>query len=89
MSRQETTIFAKLGRVRRCGGQAFFDKCLSICNRMAASSCVPPKNIKTAVLKSLFQNRRLVFIFVWGALIESRHSTVFLCRFHWRLNVYD
>ena len=26
MSRQEVTIFANLGGVRRCGGQAFFDK---------------------------------------------------------------
>ena len=38
MDRLETTIFATLGEVRRCGGQAFFDKCLSIRNRMAASS---------------------------------------------------
>ncbi len=51
MSRQETTIFASLGGVRRCGGQAFFDKCLSLHSRMAASSHVPPMNIKAAVLK--------------------------------------
>ncbi|NBJ95370.1 hypothetical protein [Parablautia muri] len=42
MSRQKMTIFAILGGVRRCGGQAFFDKCLSTCNCMAASSYLPP-----------------------------------------------
>ena len=39
MSRLETTIFASLGRGCRCKGQAFFDKYLSIRNRMAVSSC--------------------------------------------------
>ena len=48
VSRQETTIFANLGGVRRYGGQAFFDKCLSLHNRMAASSYVPPVDIKAA-----------------------------------------
>ena len=38
IDRLETTVFATLGGVRRCGGQAFFDKCLSSCNCMAASS---------------------------------------------------
>ena len=38
MNRQKTTIFAYLGRERRCGGQAFFGMCLSTFNRMAASS---------------------------------------------------
>ena len=52
MGRLETTIFATLGEVRRCGGQAFFDKCLSIHNRMAASSYVPPKRKKVASLIS-------------------------------------
>ncbi|MEY8262279.1 hypothetical protein AALA80_18360 [Oscillospiraceae bacterium 50-60] len=52
----ETTIFAILDRVRRCGGQAFFDKCLSLHSRMAASSYVPPVDIKTAALNN--QNRR-------------------------------
>jgi len=46
------TIFATLGGVRQCGGQAFFDKCPSTCNRIAASSYVPPADIKTAALKS-------------------------------------
>ena len=47
------TIFAILGGVHRCGGQAFFDKCLSICNRMTASSYVPPaEDKKLAALKS-------------------------------------
>jgi len=42
-----------VGRGRRCGGQAFFDKCLSTCNRMAASSYVPPaEDKKLAALKS-------------------------------------
>ena len=57
MSRQETTVFASLGRVRRCGGQAFFDKCLSTFCRMAASSYVPPVDIKMAALNN--QNRRM------------------------------
>ncbi len=38
LKRRETTIFASLGRGRRCVGQAFFDKGLSISSRMAASS---------------------------------------------------
>jgi len=46
MSRQKTTIFASLGRGCRCGRQAFFDKCLSTFNRMAASSYMPPVSIK-------------------------------------------
>jgi hypothetical protein len=33
----------------------------------------------------LFQNRRLVFVFVWGASIASRHPTVFLYAIRWRL----
>ena len=48
MGRQEVTVFAILGGVRRYGGQAFFDKCLSIRNRMAASSYEPPADIRTA-----------------------------------------
>ncbi len=36
--------------MRRCWGQAFFDKCLSVSNRMAASSCEPPENEKAAAL---------------------------------------
>ena len=50
MSRQGATIFASRGGMRRCGSQAFFDKCLSICNRMAASSCMPPAEMKMAAL---------------------------------------
>ena len=50
MGRLETTVFATLGGVRRCDGQAFFDKLLSTCNRMAASSYVPPKRKKAAAL---------------------------------------
>ena len=46
MSRQNTTIFANMGRGCRCGRQAFFDKCLSTFNRMAASSYMPPVSIK-------------------------------------------
>ena len=46
MSRQKTTIFAYLGKGHRCRGQAFFDKCLSTFNCMAASSYVPPVGMK-------------------------------------------
>ncbi len=46
MRRQETTIFATLGGVCRCVGQAFFIMCLSTSNRMAASSYIPPFNCK-------------------------------------------
>ncbi len=46
MSRQKSTVFTNLGGVRRCGGLAFFDKCLSLIlwhrNRIAASSYVLP-----------------------------------------------
>ena len=64
MSRQKTTIFANMGRGCRCGRQAFFDMCLSICNRMAASSYVPPVDIKTAALN---QNRR------WKERLDMRN----------------
>ncbi|MEZ3436857.1 hypothetical protein [Flintibacter muris] len=56
MSRQGTTVFASLGGVRRCGGKTFFDKYLSTFCRMAASSYVPPVDIKMAALNN--QNRR-------------------------------
>ena len=56
MGRQEATVFASVGGVRRCGGWAFFDKRLSICNRMAAFSYEPPMDKKTAALNN--QNRR-------------------------------
>jgi hypothetical protein len=46
MGRQETTIFASLGGVRRCRGQAFFNKCLSTCNRMAAFSYMSRKQME-------------------------------------------
>ena len=46
MGRQKTTIFATVGRGRCCGGQAFFDKCLSTCNRMAASSQIAASKYK-------------------------------------------
>ena len=65
MSRQETTVFASLGGVRRCGDQAFFDKCLSTFCRMAASSYVPPVDIKTAALNN--QNRR------WKECLDMRN----------------
>ena len=65
MSRQKMTIFAILGGVRRCGGQAFFDKCLSLHSRMAASSYVPPVDIKTAALNN--QNRR------WKERLDMRN----------------
>jgi len=38
MGRQKATVFAGVGGVRRCGVQAFFDKCLSLHKRMAVSS---------------------------------------------------
>ena len=47
MCRQETTVFASLGGGHRCVGQAFFDKCLSIRNRMAASSLIAAKTKKS------------------------------------------
>jgi len=56
MDRLETTVFAPLGRSRRCGGRAFFDKCLSTCNRMAASSYCRQSAKKLAAL--IFQSRR-------------------------------
>ena len=62
---QKLTFFANLGEVRRCAGQAFFDKCLSICNRMAASSYVPPVDIKAAALNN--QNRR------WKKRLDMRN----------------
>ncbi|WP_207709438.1 hypothetical protein, partial [Pseudoflavonifractor sp. 60] len=65
MSRQETTVFASLGGVRRCGGQAFFDKCLSTFCRMAASSYVPPVDIKMAALNN--QNRH------WKERLDMRN----------------
>lgn len=65
MDRLETTVFAPLGRSRRYGDQAFFDMCLSICNRMAASSYVPPVDIKTAALNN--QNRR------WKERLDMRN----------------
>ena len=46
MSRQKMTIFAILGGVRRCGGQAFFDKLLSICNCIAAFSYMSRKQME-------------------------------------------
>ena len=64
MDRLETTVFAPLGRSRRCGGRAFFDKCLSLHSRMAASSYVPPVDIKTAALN---QNRR------WKERLDMRN----------------
>jgi len=48
MSRQEVTVFAIQGGVCRYGGQAFFDKCLSLHNRIAASSYMPPTGMKMA-----------------------------------------
>ena len=65
MSRQKMTIFAILGGVRRCGGRALFDKCLSLHSRMAASSYVPPVDIKTAALNN--QNRR------WKERLDMRN----------------
>ena len=65
MDRLETTVFAPLGRSRRCGGRAFFDKCLSLHSRMAASSYVPPVDIKTAALNN--QNRR------WKERLDMRN----------------
>ena len=44
--RQDFTIFAVVDRVFHWRSQAFFDKCLSTFNCMAASSYVPPVGMK-------------------------------------------
>jgi len=60
------TIFASLGRGRRCGDQAFFDKWTSIQflhrNRMTASSCMPSTGYeKAAALKSKPPHKEGIF----------------------------
>ena len=47
MNRQRTTDFASVGGVRRCKSQAFFDKCLSTCNRMGGILLLPPAKRKS------------------------------------------
>ena len=45
MSRQKTTIFANMGRGCRYGRQAFFDKCLSACSRIAILPVAHPIDV--------------------------------------------
>ena len=75
MDRQKVTVFASVGGVRRCEGQAFFDKYLSIGlrhrNRMAASSYMPPAGYKNG--GSDFSKPPL-----WGATRYSWATAFFL-----------
>ena len=82
MSRQKTTIFAIMGSIRRHKRQAFFDKCLSICNRMAASSyCRRVIHKKTAVLKSVVSKPPFGVRFRLGRVNSQPPSNgFFICR---------